>query len=163
MKKIIFSLIIITTFSQNAFSENYSRHRANTLPDEVYNKLYDEVEKILSKCCQNFNGTYKWGEMKMLYVIEEGNNLQVEGVISYRGRSCGNVTTDYYVTFNQKTGVPSKWCIYTPYCFMGMQTSKEWDCNCAEYYTTRQKMQFVFKSTPNLIKFFQEHRYRNEE
>ncbi len=120
MKKIL--VIVVFTFSQISFSQSYS---INSLPKEIYSSLYNDVEKVLSKCVKNFKGTYKWGKIKMKDIKEIGNTVRIEGEISYVGNSCGNVTTDYYITFNNKTGIPLKWCIYTPYCFLAMQTSIE--------------------------------------
>lgn len=152
MKKIfLLSLFFLSTFF--CFSQNYERMRASDLPTEIYNGLYSDVDDILSACCQKFNASYNWGKTRMNYLTEMGSNLKVEGIVSYRGQSCGEVTTDYYIIFNSKTGIPSEWCIYTPYCFLGVQTSIEWDCKCVEYYTSQQKMQFISKNAPLVIQF----------
>lgn len=152
MKK-LFLLIWVFSLTQVSFTQNYEKVPAKNLPSETYKGIYSDVDDILSSCCQKFNASYNWGKTTMTYLTEMGNNLKVEGTVSYRGQSCGEITTDYYIVFNSKTGIPSEWCIYTPYCWMGMQTSIEWDCKCVEYYTTEQKMQFVSKNAPLVIQF----------
>lgn len=127
---IIFILFIKTVSSQEI---NFSSSEKN--------QLMDVVLPVLQNCIDKFDGQYRPGTTITDVVLLTDTKFKVSGTVNYRGQQCGEVNDcEYTITIYQEGSQANmKICMYAPYCFLGVQTSKEWDCGCNKWYSASQK------------------------
>ncbi len=97
--------------------------------------LMDGVVSALRQCISNFGGTYKPGTTISNVVELTESSFEVSGTVSYTGSQCGTVKdAPYKITFYKEgTQAFGETCMYTPYCLWGVETSREWDCECRKW------------------------------
>jgi len=126
----IISLVAVLLFvSLNAQPQSIS------LSNKDKEKLLDVVIPILKNCITNFDGKYLPGTTVDRIRKEAENKFRILGNVSYRGEQCGEVRNrDYKISFYKEgSRTYGETCIYSPYCFLGVVTSEEWDCACRKW------------------------------
>lgn len=123
-------LAIIFLCFNGAFAQ-----KSISLTSEDKSMLMDGVVNALRQCISNFSGTYKPGTTIKEVVELSETSFEVSGTVSYTGGQCGTVRdTPYKITFYQEGSQAfGETCIYTPYCLWGVETSREWDCECRKW------------------------------